>query len=133
MEYQEWHIGPVFTVLIGFWALGSLTLGIVEFSFPDKNVSRPLTIILCIMNLFSIGGLWLQATTFGGLSISGWIFLTSFLLVPTILSDIFGVFYLVKRRELIEYLKNMKIRISLLVLILSVPIFFAISLFLTLP
>lgn len=129
MEYDEWHLGPIFTFLIGFWSLGSLVLGIVESSLSKRVVLSCLIPILTLMNIVSASLLWFQAVAFGSLSPSRWIILGLFLLLPTILTNIVGLFYLIKRAELTKALNNLRTRFFLLILLIMVPSFFAIALF----
>ena len=129
MEYEQMLLGPVFTFLIGFWALASLVLGLLESSMSKRAVLSCLMPILCLVNIVSASALWLQAVAFGSLSPSGWIVLGLFLLLPTTLTNIVGLFYLLDRAELTKALNNPKIRFFLLSLLTIVPIFFAIALF----
>jgi len=129
MEYEEWHLGPVFAFLIGFWAVASLVLGVMESSLSKRAVVSCLMPILCLVNTVSVFALWLQAVAFGSLSHSGWIILSLLIVLPTVLMDVAGVSYLVHRAELAKALNNPRIRFFLLALLATVPSFFAITLF----
>lgn len=129
MEYEEAYLGPVFTFLLGFWALASLVLGVMESSRSRRAVLSCLIPILCLVDVVSASALWFQAFTFGSLPASGWIILGLLILLPTILMNVAGLSYVVDGAGLTMALKNPRIRLFFLTLLLVVPSFFAIALF----
>lgn len=129
MEYEEWHLGPVFTFLIGFLALASGMLGVMESSLSHRTVRMFLAVMLCVANLVSVSVLILQAFLFGGLSLSGWMVTSLLLLLPTTLMDVTGVLWVKRRPQLLGALHHSGIRLGLSALLLIVPFFFVVVLY----
>ena len=124
METELWYMGPIFAILIGAWSLPSLLLGIIESSMSKKRVLLWFTPILCLASIVLALSVW-DAIRFWRNILAQWLLSYSPLLTPCIIANVIGLLYLKKKAKLAEALKNPKIRVLSMIVLLVIPLLFA--------
>jgi hypothetical protein len=123
-ETELWHLGPIFTLLIGIWSLPSLLLGTIESSTSKKAVLLPLTLMLCFVNVVLARLLWEAASFWRGMLIQ-WLINYSPFLAPCLIVDVAAFLYFTKEVRFIITLKSPKIRVLSIILLTATPLFLA--------
>ncbi|MEM3640773.1 MAG: hypothetical protein QXH37_02465 [Candidatus Bathyarchaeia archaeon] len=123
-ETELWHVGPIFTFLIGIWSLPSLLLGAIESSASKKAVLLPLTLILCFVNVVLAGLLW-DAASFWHSMLIQWLINYSPFLAPCLIVDVATFLYFTKEVKFTTNLKSPKIRVLSIIVLTAAPLWLA--------
>ncbi len=114
-------MGPIFTLLIGVWSLLSLFLGTIEFTTSKKAALPAATLILCLVNGILAGLIWNVARFWRNMLIQ-WLINYSPFIIPCLIADAIAFFYFTRTKKIIPHLKNLKIRILFIIVLMAIPL-----------
>jgi len=117
-------IGPVYTLLIGLWCLPNLLLGALESSMSKRAVLLRLTPILFLANIFLAVILWSQIGYWRGMETQMLLNYSPFL-IPCLIVNVIGLLYVKMDEKLAKALRNLKVRILLIIIFAVFPIIVA--------
>lgn len=123
-ETELWHVGPIFTLLIGVWSFPSLLLGTIESSTSKRQFLLSLALILCLINVVLAGSIW-DAVRFWRNMLIQWLINYSPFIAPCLMADVIAFLYFTRRGKFILHLKNPKIRIPSIIVLMAPPLFIA--------
>jgi hypothetical protein len=128
METELYRYGPIFAIMIGAWSLPALTLGIAESSASKKAVLLRFSSILLLANTVLALSIW-DAMRFWRDMFVQWLLSYGALLIPCIVANLIVLLYFAKREKLTEALKNPRVRILSISILMGVPLLIATTLF----
>jgi len=123
-ETERYWLGPIFAIMIGIWSLPNLIVGVIESSTSKKAVLW-LASILFAANVVIAFSIW-DAARFWHAMLLQWLLSYSLVLTPSILTNLIGILYLLRGEKLTKALKNLRIRVISICLLMIVPLLIAI-------
>lgn len=126
-ETELWHIGPIFTLLIGVWSLPSLLLGTIEFTTSKRAALPAAALILFLANGILAGLIW-DAARFWRSMLIQWLINYSPFIIPCLIADAIAFFYFARTGKFVSIFKNLKVRIPLIIVLMVTPLLLATAL-----
>lgn len=116
-------MGPIYAILIGLWSFPNLLLGVLESSVSRKAGLWRSIPILCLTNVIMADLIW-NPIMYGGVGLQELLNFSPFL-VPCISVNVTWLLYAVKSERLVNALKDLKVRVILIIVFAAFPIFTA--------
>jgi len=114
-------MGPVYALLIGLWGLPNLLLGALESSMSKRAVLLRLTPILFFANIFLAVIMWTQIGYWRGMETQILLNYSPFL-IPCLIVNVIGLLYVKMDEKLAKALRNLKVRILLIMIFTAFPV-----------
>jgi hypothetical protein len=126
-DVEFFSIGWLFAPIIGVWGLASTVLGLVQSSQPERRIESYLLLVLAVVTV-SLAYAAYIVIVFGSGVISSvgrgepffWVYF-SLVLAPSLLIYTSSIRFL-KSKERLDFLANQKVRIAMLVALVTVPL-----------
>jgi len=128
-DYEDFNIGLLWAPVIGSYGLASLALGIAESPASKRRVwlyFLPVFIFIYIGLAFAAGTLYYNRENW-----FFWFYL-GLLLIPSIVAHAVALLHFTNKDKLAKALENPKIRIPTFVVLIAVPLLFAVAFLLAL-